>query len=238
MTILSKIRNGFLKIFGDIKIFKFPFFILYDPGSYKIKGNEVRTVINTIKKGDILVRGYTNYLDGVFIPGFFSHTGLFLGKTVKSDLKNPDTDQDKFHEGEQVVIHAMAEGVFMEDVISFCRCDYLIILRRNSNVEPGVDFDNGFETVYKKALIHLGKDYDFKFDFSDNGNMSCTELVYVCNEDYLSKYKVKIKERNLIFKKIQVLLPDDFVTNEFEIVFASSSIKKTVLENILQKNSN
>ncbi|MCH7965162.1 MAG: hypothetical protein IH852_14625 [Bacteroidetes bacterium] len=236
MKIITNIRNGFLKFFGDIKIFKFPFFLLYDPGSYKVKGNEVRTVIESIQKGDILVRGYTNYLDGFFIPGFFSHTGLYLGKTKKSDLGNSDVEVDKFHEGDQVVIHSMAEGVFMEDVISFCRCDHLIILRRNTNIESNLDPEESFKTVYEKSLEHLGKNYDFKFDFSDRGNLSCTELVYVCNEDFLPKYQVKIKERNVFFSKRKMLIPDDFVTKEFEIVFTSKSVKKVTLEKILRIN--
>ena len=131
MNLLTTIRNGFLKFFGDIKIFKFPFFILYDPGSYKVKGYEIRYVLDNIVKGDILVRGYSNYLDGYFIPGFFSHAGLFLGVTQKSDMVLTKDIEDKFYEGSQVVIHSMAEGVFMEDIINFCKCDYLLILRRN-----------------------------------------------------------------------------------------------------------
>lgn len=64
----SSIRNGFLKFFGDIKVFKFPFFMLYDPGSYKVKGHEIRKVIDSLQPGDIMIRGYSNYLDGFFIP--------------------------------------------------------------------------------------------------------------------------------------------------------------------------
>ena len=119
MNIFAFIRNWFLKVFGDIKIYNSPFFILYDPGSYKVKGKEIRQVIDTIKKGDILVRGYSNYLDGYFIPGFFSHVGQYLGETHQSQDVMPDIIKKIFYVGKQVVIHSMAEGVFMEDVINF-----------------------------------------------------------------------------------------------------------------------
>ncbi|HEY4784512.1 MAG TPA: hypothetical protein VIH57_00620, partial [Bacteroidales bacterium] len=116
MKLFEKIYNGFLNFFGDIKVFKFPMFIVYDPGSYRVKGEDVRQVINLIKPGDILVRGYINYLDGYFIPGFFSHAGLYLGEVKESDRAYVKPGEDsEFHTGEQMVIHSMAEGVFMED---------------------------------------------------------------------------------------------------------------------------
>ncbi len=234
---LSYIRNGFLKFFGDIKIFKFPFFILYDPGSYKVKGYEVRKVIDSVKAGDIMVRGYSNYLDGYFIPGFFSHAGLYLGETKKTDAVMPEIVEKDFYEGKQVVIHSMAEGVFMEDLINFCKCDYLVILRRNQQTEPGVDFGEDFKNVYRKAMKNLGKGYDFKFDFSDYGNLSCTELVYVCNEDFLPLYNVKLKKRRVLLASREILIPDDFITKEFEIVFVSQSVSPDIIQKIITKNN-
>ena len=234
---LAYIRNSFLKFFGDIKIFKFPFFILYDPGSYKVKGYEVRKVIDSLKPGDIMVRGYSNYLDGFFIPGFFSHAGLYLGETKKADLVMPEIIEKSFYEGKQAVIHSMAEGVFMEDVINFCKCDFLIILRRNQQIEPGVDFNEDFKKVYQKAMKNLGKGYDFKFDFSNIGNLSCTEFVFVCNEDFLPLYRVNLKERRVLLAKRKMLIPDDFITKEFEMVFASKSVNQDTIQKIITKNN-
>jgi hypothetical protein len=43
--------------------------------------------------------------------------------------------------GEQMVIHAMKDGIFMEDLLNFCRCDYMVGLgfpvsvRRAANVQ-------------------------------------------------------------------------------------------------------
>lgn len=123
MKLLVKLRNGFLKLFGDIKVYKYPFFLLYDPEGYLVRGDDIRQVTEKIKPGDIMIRGYKNYLDGYFIPGFFSHAGLYLGLTNKDDLELTPQQEDSFYIGKQVVIHSMAEGVFMEDVINYCRCD-------------------------------------------------------------------------------------------------------------------
>lgn len=237
MSIISSLRNGFLKFFGDIKVFKFPFFMLYDPGSYKVKGYEIREVIESVKAGDILIRGYSNYLDGYFIPGFFSHAGLYLGHTEISNIMVSDIIEGKFYEGKQVVIHSMAEGVFMEDIINFCKCDYLLILRRSPKIEPDINFEDDFKQVYEKAIKNLGKNYDFKFDFNDVGNLSCTEFVYVCNEHFLGKYNVRLKKKKVLFTKRTLLLPDDFVTKEFEIVFCSKSINPEKLDRIINLNN-
>lgn len=131
----------------------------------------------------------------------------------------------------------MAEGVFMEDVITFCKCDYLVILRRNTDTEPGVDFAAGFKNVYQKALKNLGKGYDFRFDFSNIGNLSCTELVYVCNDDFLDRYQVKLKSRRVLFSKRNLLIPDDFITQAFQIVFVSQSVGTERLQKIINKNT-
>ena len=236
MKLGAQLRNGFLKFFGDIKVFKYPFFLLYDPGSYLVKGHDVRQVIENLQPGDIMLRGYKNYLDGYFIPGFFSHAGLYLGPTKKGQTELTPKQEANFYEGKQVIIHSMAEGVFMEDVLNFCRCDYLIILRRNNKIEPGINLQEAFETTYKCALDNLGKAYDFKFDFINNDTLSCTELVQVCYADIMPIYDVHIKTRNVLFSKRQMLIPDDFVTDKFDVVLASQSISDKILSKIFDNN--
>ena len=228
MNLLTKIYNGTLKIFGDMKIYKFPFFVLYDPGSYLIKGDETREVMNTLQPGDILVRGYKNYLDSYFIPGFFTHTGLYVG-----NVPNPDNvmllsaAKDEFYaEGEQIVIHAMAEGVFMEDLLNFCRRDYLLILSSSEISQDNVN------EVYNRALMSLGTPYDFRFDFSRYNNLSCTEFVYVCLEDVLTKAGVRLRDRRAPFRKRPTLIPDDFIDSSLEIVWQSKTIPDGTIKSI------
>jgi len=154
------IWHGFLKIFGDIKVFRFPFFLIYDPGSYKLKGDEIREVISRIQPGDILLRGYDNYLDGFFIPGCFSHAGLYVGPVAAEDIRHVPTQEGRscFKTGTQMVVHSMAEGVFMEDVINFCRCDRMLILRFPPTLtgagpgSPSITHFSGEETTLARQL--------------------------------------------------------------------------------------
>jgi len=231
MSIFTKIYNTFLKIFGDIKVYKYPFFILYDPGSYLIKGDEVREIMNKVKPGDIVVRGYKNYLDGYFIPGFFSHVGLYLGSVPNTEKISllPYFNKQFYAEGEQIVAHSMAEGVFMEDLLNFCRCDYLVVLRIN---EIG---QNEIDNIYLSALSKLGTPYDYQFDFSTFHNLSCTEFVYLCMQEKLKKEGVIMRKRRKPILLSPTLIPDDFVNSSLEIVFKSKGISNTVIEKIKEQ---
>jgi Permuted papain-like amidase enzyme, YaeF/YiiX, C92 family len=141
-------RNGllqrFLTVFGDIKVFSWPMFMVYDPGSYRVKGQHMREVMRVVQPGDILVRRYDQYLDGHFIPGYFSHVGMYVGPVREEELAHvPPEYRTSFGTGEQTVVHALAEGVLVEDLLNFCRCDGMLVLRfpevlRRTWAEPPV----------------------------------------------------------------------------------------------------
>jgi hypothetical protein len=158
-----KVKEAFLRFFGDVKLFQTQprlfafvtffttlftrFTLLYDPRSYRVKGGDMRRAMKDLKPGDILVRGFENYVDGNFIPGFFSHAGLYLGRVDEPTIRQywnthfagstpNDDDYAKLDEiltkvacGEQMVIHSMKDGIFMEDLLNFCRCDYMAAVR-------------------------------------------------------------------------------------------------------------
>lgn len=255
--LLRGVINAFLKFFGDVKVFRFPFFIVYDPGSYHVKGHDTRTVMERVQPGDILIRGYKSYLDGYFIPGYFSHAGLYLGEVLPEHRELVPTAKGKqlFRAGQQIVAHSMAEGVFMEDLISFCRCDYMAVLRfpveftRRSNTPATqypllefnaaehelfqklwrgetVRFAEAFPAIYQIALSQIGKSYDFQFDFVNYNDLSCTEFVYYCLKAFEPFHELgPTKKRLLIFNRA-VLTPDAFVAANFEAAWKSPSVNE------------
>lgn len=109
-----------------------------------------------------------------------------------------------------MVIHAMAEGVQMEDILSFCRCDYLQVLRLpdtfqgvpHTDVAPVFALQPGSaeqrlasqlladHTLQRHeatrlacaaALGKLGAEYDFACnDVKAFQSFSCAELVFYC----------------------------------------------------------
>lgn len=164
MKILKKIKDCFLNILGDIKVYRFPMFIVYDPTTYLIKGYHTRQAMDIIEPGCILCRKYVNYADGFFIPGKFSHSAIYVG-----DGK---------------VIHAVAEGVETIDIIDFLRCDGFCILKPRD--------DEMAEKAVARAKNEIGKPYDF--DFADGAKaFYCHELTATCFKEYnIEKQDVRI----------------------------------------------
>jgi uncharacterized protein YycO len=138
-----------------------PLWISYNPAHHKLKGREIRRVLESLHKGDIMLRRWDGYLNTIFTPGFWAHAGLYVGNNK--------------------AIHALGRGVVLEDILDFCRADSLAIMRPKKN-----DPDKAVETAFKL----LGKEYDYEFESNDD-QFYCTELCDVCHdrifrEDYRS----------------------------------------------------
>lgn len=250
----NRLIDGFIRIFGDLKVFSRPPVIVYDPGGYRVKGAEVRQVMSRIEPGDLLVRGYRGYLDGWFIPGYFSHVGMYLGKVEASDralctgideAKERDAEQggrrdrpdpeELFATGDQMVVHALAEGVLIEDLLNFCRCDYMAVLRLPPTMRAGpharrteglsleeaiveerlfsgppVSRAEVLPLLRRRALSKVGYPYDTTFDFTDFRRLSCTELVYYVARCLSPVLHVVPTTRRVLLMKRTVIQPDDY----------------------------
>jgi hypothetical protein len=136
-NLLYHIKAFLLNILGDIRIFKWPLFIIYQPTTFKCKSQEYRNAVTLLKPGDLVFRRYFNYMDSFFIPGTYSHGSIYIG--------------------ERTIIHSIAEGVQEIDILDFLRCDDFCILRPSS----------GQEEAIKRAKSILGKEYDFNFESDD-----------------------------------------------------------------------
>lgn len=150
-------QSAFMAWFGTLKFFRnegrspevklhWPSkFLVENPRGYRISGVDLRQLLSLLEPGDILLRGYEGYVDGEFIrrsslsaqtefkPGWFTHVALYVGALSEDDRTHVPAQfaqqPDYFSTGPQSVIHAMAKGVHTEDILTFCRCDYLCVLR-------------------------------------------------------------------------------------------------------------
>ena len=183
-NLFHKLKVFFLTVLGDIKIFKFPFFLIYDPSSFRVKGFHTRQAMKLLQPGDIILRRYRCYLDGLFIPGKYSHSGIYAGN------------------GE--IIHAVAEGVSKIDVIDFLRCDGFCILRQN-------DIDLAHLAVqYAESIVGKKGQYDFDF-IDDNDSWYCHELSALA---YPTCHIEKKEARILGIKVAPRYLASSFLENE------------------------
>ncbi|MCX7193162.1 MAG: hypothetical protein NTY60_06035 [Proteobacteria bacterium] len=236
--------DQFIAWVGTLKYFTSPLCLVEDPGSYQLRGYEIRHLIDgALQPGDILLRGYDGYLDGKLISlsggaqgsgKYFSHAALYLGElTAPQDqivaarrLKVVDesgvwqeagmeqkqavrNNPAYFQTGKQMVVHAMSKGIFVEDILTFSRCDYLAVLRLpdrlqllgddfnnktlatlsedgqaiNSQLQAGLVVEKGrvVNAIHDSALGKIGSCYDFQFnDIKTAHRFSCSEFVYYC----------------------------------------------------------
>jgi uncharacterized protein YycO len=153
-NLIYGIKRAILTVFGDIKIFKWPFFVIYQPTSFRIKGKDTRDIMDNIRAGDVIMRAYDDYLDGYFIPKGLSgcsHSGLYIG--------------------DNMVIHSIAEGSSLIDVIDFCRADQIIVLRPDSGQDWAIE--------HAKKCADANIPYDFDF-VPGAGKYYCHEFTASC----------------------------------------------------------
>jgi len=184
----NRLIDRFIAWIGTLKYFRSPYCMVEDPGSYKLKGSDMRKLLDgstpLLQPGDILLRGYDGYVDGELIRRtgggqgngkYFSHAAIYVGKLDETDknvvarrLQVPDgrggwrtaTEQEMqqvrndpgfFHSGEQMVVHSMGKGVFVEDILTFLRCDYLAVIRLPEEISAS-RLSTAFSPVLKSAL--------------------------------------------------------------------------------------
>jgi hypothetical protein len=222
---------------GDMVKFRLPSgYLVENPGAYRIGGSDIQHILEHIQPGDVLLRGFDGYLDGFLIrhasvcsakdfqPGWFTHAALYMGALTEADRSQvPPAYQhnaDYFQTGSHMLIHAMAKGVHSQNLLTFCRCDYLVVLRIKQGAVP-LDVAGVVQAARQSALEKIGDGYDF--DASDTttfSRFSCSELVYYCLRSVQSALQLTpqphalyplspLNKRLAILKRVTIV-PDDF----------------------------
>lgn len=253
---MTRFYDNFVTMVGDIKVFKFPFWIVYDPGAYRVRGPECRKISDLLEPGDILLRRYDGYLDSHFIPGIFSHAAIYLGKVEESDRAAvPEQGVTRsFETGPCQVAHSTAEGVHLEDILTFCRCDDVAVIRLPDRIRKRDDLKKSIDTsgyapaekalhdrleagetvsreevvalARRMALGDLGKEYDFAFDFKQGNRMSCTEFVLDCIKSANLGLGLFLHRKDLLGGLTQrdLIQPDDFLQPPLRILHLSEQV--------------
>jgi hypothetical protein len=191
MKIIYSLQKWILTILGDIKCFSYPGWFVFDAKGYKLKGDSFDLVSKKVKKYDVFLNRYDNFLDVGFIPGFWNHAGIVIG--ANADV-NP------------AVIHAVSDGVLCESLVDTMRSDHFIVLRPKFTVDVKL-----FEERLRQAKV---KEYDFNFDFSNGDKLSCTELV-----DFMYTGMFPGFRRSLDFLGRKAIFPDDIaISDYFEVI--------------------
>ncbi len=189
-----KIQKWIFTFIGNIRWsgFLHPFWFTLNSVSFRLKGQHYRKIESLIRPGDILLRRFEGYLDKFLIPGFLNHGGIYVGKMNNLDHQ---------------VIHAISDGVVVEDLIDFARTDHMVVLRAPARIR---------EKAIERAKETVGSDYDFAFEFANTLRFSCTELISYCY-----KSNRRIIEGKYRFNRYTVVADDIVACPWLDVVWDS-----------------
>jgi hypothetical protein len=190
-------------LIGDTRIVKRPPFIAHE---------QVKAMQSQLQPGDILLERRNWYASNAFLPGFWPHAAIYIGTPPELEKlglverraggaftsKNPTIQQhlDEYlklaHDGEpHTVLESVSEGVIFNSLTESMGADYVAVLRPRLT-------DAQKAQAIAKAFAHVGKPYDFEFDFFSSDKLVCTELVYRSYEGLIRFDLVKIMGRDTL----------------------------------------
>jgi len=149
-----RLPKAIVQQLDKIYIHKYFPWIIWHPKFHRLKGFEIRQILDVIKPGDILLRRNEGWLTAKAIPGYFMHAALYIG-----DGK---------------VAHAVTKGTQKEDILDFLRTDSVALLKPLTKSEQ---IKKAIAIGMELAVEHIPYDFEFK---DDNGKIYCTEFVNIC----------------------------------------------------------
>ena len=138
----------------------------------------LRDLRQKLRPGDILLVRADEKLTAALLPGFWSHAAIYLGNRQELERCGLHDDfvmsrfQEAVTEPERAfVIEAVAPRLGINPLEKSLFGDHVLALRPNLPLEL-------IRAALREAFAHLGKPYDFEFNFNITHRIVCTELVY------------------------------------------------------------
>jgi hypothetical protein len=135
-----------------------------------------------LQPGDVLLCRAEGKLTAALVPGFWSHAAIYLGSRSELEALKVREHPHAAARWEEIpepagplgcVIEAVAPRVRICPLETSLHADHVVVLRPNLPREE-------IAAALGEAFGHLGKPYDFEFDFNVSTRVVCTELVYRC----------------------------------------------------------
>lgn len=132
-----------------------------------------------LKPGDVMLIRTEDSIMAALLPGFFTHACIYAG--TLSDLErmrlveHPHVSRLSHVIARQgphaLVVEAVPRGCRVHTLEYALRADDLMVLR------PNIE-EHEIRDSLAEAFSHVGKPYDFEFDFNVSSRIVCTGLIY------------------------------------------------------------
>ncbi len=176
---IKKLRRAFCLLTSRIKWqgWAHPFWFVYRPKEYKLKGWDKTRIMRVMGPGDIIITRTEGFISTWLIPGWWTHGGICIENGC--------------------VIHSTAKGVHESHPLDYLNADYAIVLRpRNWHLATHAE---------KIAKEIEGASYDFGFDFDDSSEFACTEVVMYCYSSLIKPIRKFLGRRVVLADDIVAL---------------------------------
>ena len=145
-----------------------------------LDAHTIEQVSNSLKSGDVLLVRSERKVTTALLPGFWAHAAIYIAG--REDLERMGLDRHPYvrkhlsampAQGERFgyVLEALSSGVAINPLERCLIADHVVALR------PCLADDELLSAI-TEAFGHLGKPYDFEFDFNVTTRLVCTELIY------------------------------------------------------------
>jgi hypothetical protein len=171
-----------------------------------IELSHVRQAQGRLQPGDLMFRHRYGRLSNFVIPGFWTHSAVYLGKEadlLALGLELPPQIVAGLRAGlpeDAYVIEGVGEGVVVNRLQVNMDCDDVVAFRPRLTKEQRVTFIG-------RTFDYLGCDYDYDFDIATADKLTCVELIWRCVGDMIPLQPMETVGRDM-------LLPND-VVHEF-----------------------
>lgn len=135
-----------------------------------------------LRPGDILLMRAEQKLTSALLPGFWAHAALYIGCREELRALGVEGQPHLAKHWETIppargshghVIEAVSPRTRLAPLEQSLAADHVAVLRPNVARED-------MAAALAEAFGHLGKPYDFEFDFNVTTRIVCTELLYRC----------------------------------------------------------
>jgi hypothetical protein len=126
-------------------------------------------ILRLAKPGDVFITRHDDAMSNLFLPGHWPHAAFFIGSESQRAAIGLDLPQGA--SDPVVFLEAKKDGVRFRPATDTLEVDALVVLRPPLGVREIAD-------SLARGMRHVGKPYDFAFDFRNSDRLACTAVIY------------------------------------------------------------
>jgi hypothetical protein len=126
-------------------------------------------ILRLARPGDVFITRHDDAMSNLFLPGHWPHAAFFIGSESQRaaiGLVTPEGASDPV-----VFLESKKDGVRFRPATDTLEVDALVVLR------PPLPASE-IAASLARGMRHVGKPYDFAFDFRNSDRLACTAVIY------------------------------------------------------------